>query len=193
MHAIPESDEALVQRLLPSHNPDRDDRARAWSECQSGLGDTAVMRFIRTINNTTENDEDILQDALLTAFQEVERGRYCQQAGVPFTAYVKGIARNKVREARRRQRGWVELEEAHPAPESIEPRHLEAFVERQEQAHLLQRSMEALPIDRRRVIERLLSGHSTAEVAGSLAISQDLVRQHKCRGLQLLRHLSSGI
>src|SRR5512144_2017194 len=103
MMVQPESDGALVRRLLPSSNPDPEDRATAWAEWHRRLGGQAVLSYIRAANNTAEPDEDILQDALMTAYVEVERGRYQQRAGIPFTAYVKGIARNKIREARRRR------------------------------------------------------------------------------------------
>ena len=69
------------------------------------IGAAAVLKFIRLNNYTRELDEDIFQEAMLTAYLEVERGHYIPREGIPFTAYVKGIARNKIREARRRERG----------------------------------------------------------------------------------------
>jgi hypothetical protein len=86
MRAQPESDEALVKRLLPSANPDPEDRARAWAEWHRRWGGEAVLKYVRLANNTPESDEDILQDAMLTAYVEVERGHYEHRAGIPFTA-----------------------------------------------------------------------------------------------------------
>jgi RNA polymerase sigma-70 factor (ECF subfamily) len=185
-----DSDEALVKRLLPSANPDPADRAHAWAEWHVQLGGPAVLKFIRTTNNTAELDEDILQDALITAYVEVERGRYEQRAGVPFTAYVKGIARNKIREARRRSRRWAPLEEVLYLAEDAAPRALERTLESREAQHALRAGLEQLPAPRRQVLQRYLAGDSLTEIASQMAITEALVRQHKHRGLRRLQQLS---
>jgi len=191
MMVLPDTDEALVKRLLPSLNPDPADRAHAWSEWHARLGSPSVLKFIRTANNTAEPDEDILQDALLTAYLEVERGRYEQRAGIPFTAYVKGIARNKIREARRRSRRWVTLDEVvlAPAAESV-PRALEHTLETREEQRALRRGLDQLPAQRRQVLQHYLRGETPTEIARQLAISEALVRQHKHRGLRRLQEMS---
>ncbi len=184
-----DSDEALVKRLLPSANPDAEDRAHAWAEWHVQLGGPAVLKFIRTTNNTAELDEDILQDALITAYVEVERGRYEQRAGVPFTAYVKGIARNKIREARRRTQRWglVPLEDVEFSLADAPYKQPEATYERhQRQAHFYQ-GLSSLPDGRKQVLERVVRGEGTAEIAEAMHISEDLVRQHKSRGLRTLK------
>jgi RNA polymerase sigma-70 factor (ECF subfamily) len=185
-----DSDEALVKRLLPSANPDPVDRAHAWAEWHVQLGGPAVLKFIRTANNTAELDEDILQDALITAYVEVERGRYEQRAGVPFTAYVKGIARNKIREARRRSRRWAPLDEVMYLAEDAAPRALERTLEKREAHHALAAGLEQLPAPRRQVLQRYLAGDSLTEIASQMAITEALVRQHKHRGLRRLQQLS---
>jgi len=192
MMVLPDTDEALVRRLLPSANPDPDDRAHAWAEWHARLGNPSVLKFIRTTNNTAEPDEDILQDSLFTAYLEVERGRYEHRAGVPFTAYVKGIARNKIREARRRSRRWVPIEDAPASLVSNDaaPRALEHQLEAQEEKHALRRGLEQLPAQRRQVLQRYLAGDTPTEIAHRLAISEALVRQHKHRGLRRLQALS---
>jgi RNA polymerase sigma factor (sigma-70 family) len=190
MWSRPEYDEALVSRLLPSLNPDRSDRAYAWTEWQRSIGEAALLKFIRLKNNTSEPDEDILQEAMLTAYLEVERGHYERRAEVPFTAYVKGIARNKIREARRRERRWASLDEVSDRPTAPELHQLETAVERQEQHEYLQKGLRVLPMQRRQVLEGILHGHSTTEIASKLAITEALVRQHKCRGLRALRQIS---
>lgn len=190
MWSQPESDEALELRLLPSTNPDQADRACAWAEWQLSVGEAALIKFIRMSNNTAEPDEDILQEAMLTAYLEVERGNYERRAGVPFTAYVKGIARNKIREARRRERNYTSLEEAGELAGDQVQRQLEVTIERQEQRETLYYCLRKLPWPRRQVLEGFINGRSTAEIAGELAISKELVRQHKCRGLRSLRQSS---
>ena len=186
----PESDEALVRRLLPSANPDPADRACAWADWQARLGGPAVLKFVRSSNNTAEPDEDIFQDAMLTAYVEVERGRYEHRAGIPFTAYVKGIARNKIREARRRGWRWAALEEASDVPADPAPRALEGAVERHEAQRALNQGLEKLPLQRRQVLQRYLAGDSLAEIAEQLEITEALVRQHKHRALERLQQLS---
>lgn len=189
MWSRPESDEALVRRLVPSLNPDRSDRAHAWAEWQLSIGEAAVLKFIRVKNNTAEPDEDILQDAMLAAYQEVERGRYEPRPGVPFTAYVKGIARNKIRAARRLERGWTALEDIAQLPVDEPQRQLEIAVERREQRQALHLGLASLPSQRRQVLERYICGASTTEIAAELAMTEELVRQHKCRGLRSLRQM----
>ena len=186
MMVQPESDEALVSRLLPSKNNSPEDRARAWAEWHMRRGGQAVLSYIRASNNTAEAHEDILQDAMMTAYVEVERGHYEHRAGIPFTAYVKGIARNKIREARRRTRHWEPLEEglhlrAEPA------RELETVYDRREERRALQRGLAQLPDRRRQVLEAILGGESLAEIATRLEMSEESVRQHKHRGLRRLQ------
>lgn len=189
MMVQPESDEALVRRLLPSANPDPQDRARAWTEWQARPrgGGPAVLKFVRSSNNTAELDEDILQDAMLTAYVEVERGHYEHRAGIPFTAYVKGIARNKIREARRRNRRWAALDEAADVPADPAPRALEGLVEGRQARQALRQGLEKLPPQRRQVLQHYLDGESLAEIARRLDITEALVRQHKHRALERLQ------
>jgi RNA polymerase sigma factor (sigma-70 family) len=186
----PDSDEALVYRLLPSTNPDPEDRARAWAEWHLHIGGPAVLKFIRTLNNTAEADDDILQDAMMTAYVEVERGHYERRAGIPFTAYVKGIARNKIREARRRTRHWEAFDDSLFAPELTGARELESSFDHQEQRRALRRGLLRLPQRRRLVLEGYLSGESLAEIAIRLQMTEATVRQHKHRGLRRLQELS---
>jgi RNA polymerase sigma factor (sigma-70 family) len=185
MWSRPEIDEALIRQILPSSNPDRHARASAWAEWQATVGDAALRKFIQANNYTAEPDEDILQETMLTAYLEVERGSYQLRTGIPFTAYVKGIARNKIREARRRQVIWLPLEEIH-LPMGVQ-RQLEIQMEYREEHRTLHRGLEHLTVLRRQVLEGVLNGESTAEIAAGLAMSKDLVRQHKSRALRSLR------
>src|SRR5512146_1838699 len=110
-NAFPGAQEELLQRILPGQNNDRQDRARAWAEWQVSFGDNILGRYVRAHNTTREADDDIIQDALITAYLSVERGSFQPRDGVPFTAYVVGIARNKIREARRRERHHAGLDD----------------------------------------------------------------------------------
>ena len=186
MNAL-ESDEILVQRLLPNRNSDRSDRAMAWKEWHDAKGLPNVLAFIRAKNDTPEPDMDIFQEALITAYMQVERGNYQPRAGVSFAAYVKGIARNKIREARRRTWRVISMPadfEQLAGSDGMQP---EVTVERQEQQAVLLSGLSMLSSSRRRVIEAYLQGHTTAEIARRLGMSEELVRQHKSRGLRGLR------
>ncbi len=193
----PVSDEALIDRMLPDRNADRQDRERAWAEWQASVGEHVLARYVGAHNHTLEADDDIIQDALITAYLGVERGLYRPRDGVPFAAYVIGIARNKIREAWRRDRHRADLgdeqEELGFHQAETTSRQLETTVERREERDLLRGGLQQLSDARRKVIEHYLSGASTGEIAERMAISEDLVRQHKCRGLRSLqRHLGGG-
>lgn len=190
MFSRPESDEALMKRLLPGTNHNQADRAQAWAEWHS-LGEALLAGFIRVHNNTTEPDDDLLQETLLTAFLGVERGQYQPREGVPFTAYVKGIARNKIREARRRSRPQVSLDEIYPKRDGELPRQPEEALERHEQHADVRAGLQQLSGARRQVMLRFLNGESTEAIAQQLALSEALVRQHKCRGLRKLKQQCS--
>jgi RNA polymerase sigma factor (sigma-70 family) len=185
--ARPESDEILVQRLLPRTNSDPQDRATAWGEWYVRQGKPYVLAFIRAKNDTTEPDMDILHEAMMTAYAQVERGRYKARAGVPFAAYVKGIAQNKIREARRRARRFISLQDLPEYLAASDQLQVEFVVERHEQQSFLRTGLSGLSQRRRRVLEGYLGGHSTSEIAHALGMSEELVRQHKSRGLRVLR------
>jgi len=189
VNARPESNTVLVERLLPGANSDAQDRAAAWGEWYANGGGSSVMAFIRTQNHTPEPDADILQEAVITAYAEVERGRYEPRDGVPFAAYVKGIARNKIREARRRAQRLVPLDDAAEYEDNgAQP---EVIADRQEQRDSLRTGLSHLPPDRRWVLESYLSGHGTTEIAEAMGMSKESVRQHKSRGLRSLRQMTA--
>ena len=188
------SDRTLVERLLPSRNANPQDRADAWAEWYAQVGERAVLGFVRAKNDTNEHDMDIVQEAMTIAYVEVERGRYEPRVGVPFAAYVKGIAHNKIREARRRCRRYVLVEDVseHAVTCGLEPSsgpRPEAIVVRREQAASLRAGLSRLTPCRRQVLEGYLGGRSTTEIAHTLGMSEAAVRQHKSRGVRSLRQM----
>lgn len=191
MFSRPESDEALIKRLLPSTNQDPYERARAWDEWHS-LGEARLAGYIHIHNNTIETDEDLMQETLLTAYLGVERGQYQPREGVPFSAYVKGIARNKIREARRRTRPQVSLDDVQPKVEADLQRQPEQELEWLEQQNQVRDGLKQLSTARRQVLMRFLKGESTEAIAEQMSLSEALVRQHKCRGLRTLKQQCSG-
>jgi RNA polymerase sigma factor (sigma-70 family) len=185
MHA----EAVLVSRLLPGVNRDPADRVAAWNEWVERVGAASVLAFVRTKNDTAEPDMDILQEAMTIAYVEVERGNYEPRPGVPFAAYVKGIARNKIREARRRRRRWLPLSEVAEWRLPVTVEDVGARLERREEAVRLWASMARLPNLRRQVLERYLRGQTTGQIARALEMSEAAVRQHKSRALRSLRAL----
>ncbi len=184
------NEEALIRRILPAINPCREERAAAWREWQEGRGGSTLLRFIRLKNCSNEPDEDIYQDALAIAFQEVERGRYQPQAGVPFTAYLKGIARNKIRAALRKggRWSWVALDDVSYALADA-TNHPERAFERSQQRKQFYDGIAQLSPGRQQVLARIIRGERTSEIAAAMQISEDLVRQHKSRSLRKLREI----
>ncbi len=186
MEAIAHSDKVLVRQMLPEEDGDHAACAQAWETWYATVGAASVLAFVRVENNSAEPDADIVQEAMVTAYTEMQRGRYEMRAGIPLTAYVKGIARNKIREARRRMRRTVPLDDV-PEHEAKSHEQPEGVVERHERREALLAGLEALPTLRKRVLAAYLQGQSTAEIAAALGISEALVRQHKHRGLRALQ------
>lgn len=181
------SNEVLVERLLPAVNDNPQDRAMAWEEWYASVGVSSVMAFVRVTNDTATPDDDIVHDAIATAYEQVEGGRYEPRLDIPFTAYVKGIARNKIREARRQSWRCVALDDAPPALFESDRPGLEALIEHREQMMALRDGLAHLPPLRRLVLEDYLQGHSTDEIARASGMSEEAVRQHKSRALRQMQ------
>ncbi|NJO85252.1 MAG: hypothetical protein HC828_22585, partial [Blastochloris sp.] len=143
MHNASSSAQAIVQRLLPTHNGDAADRGRAWNEWLLLGGSEPVLRFIRWTNSTHADDDEILQETLILAYVKVEKGAY-QDRDVPFTAFLKKIAWYKIMEASRRYAGEVQLDEdvhEYLAEEHHDQEHVEYWKERE----ALRQAMAKLP------------------------------------------------
>lgn len=173
----------VVKRLLPTSNPDREDRASAWNQWIGSGGAEPVRKFIRWSNGTDMDDDEILQDALITAYIKVEGGEY-QLRDVPFTAYVKKIAWYKIMEAARRHAGQLPLDDAVEVPEEQNRTEHVDFWREYEALHT---ALAELPPRRSRVIMLYENGYSTSEIAAQLAIKEELVRKEKSLGLRQLR------
>jgi RNA polymerase sigma factor (sigma-70 family) len=151
-----------------------------------------VRRFIRWSNGTSTDDEEILQDALITAYLKVERGDY-EYRQVPFTAFVKKIAWYKILEAARQYPRHVTLDDVIEYADDDEG----AITERVEfwrEYEALKYALSELPARRSKVLLLYENGYSTAEIAEHLSIREDLVRKEKSLGLRQLRdHMSLAI
>jgi RNA polymerase sigma factor (sigma-70 family) len=177
-----------VMRLLPACNPNEADRAQGWQTLWEPVT-RAVLRYIQLKNYTSTDDQDILADTMAITYAEVERGHYTPRAGVPFTAYVRGIARNIILEAYRRERRVTALDEeddTHSLPDTAAV-EMEIYIERHEQRDAVRRHLQSLPARRRQVLLMCSEGHDTARIAHELGIREDLVRQEKSRGIRELK------
>ncbi len=173
----------LTRRFLPCHNPNREDRAMAWNQWLADGGADPVLRFIRWRNGSSADDDEILQDAIITAYLKVERGEY-EVRDVPFTAFVKKIAWYKIMEAARRGAGHVSLDFVAEQADDHNPTEQVEFWREHE---ALKSALQDLPPRRSRVLLLYENGYSTSEIAEQLRIKEELVRKEKSLGLRQLR------
>jgi DNA-directed RNA polymerase specialized sigma24 family protein len=181
--------DGMICRLLPASNPDACDRRRAWDEWLLQGGAEPVLRFIRFSNGTREDDDEILQETLQTGFEKVEGGQY-EDRSLPFTAFLKGIARYKILEAARRGQRERPLEQADDSPAG-ETQKARERADLWKERECLRGALAALPA--RRALVLLLGewGYDTHEIAALLRIRADLVRKEKSLALRHLRvHLA---
>ncbi len=173
-----------IRRLIPRLNPSREDRALAWNQWWSAGGAEPVRKFIRWSNGTSTDDEEILQETLVTAYLKVERGAY-EHRDVPFTAFLKKIAWYKILEASRRYAHQVPLDDVE---EVVEADNFTAEqVERWKEYEALQAALTTLPNRRSNILLLYEDGYTTAEIADQLRIREELVRKEKSLGLKQLR------
>ncbi|MDX2159812.1 MAG: sigma-70 family RNA polymerase sigma factor [bacterium] len=175
---------ADVRRLMPSFTPNPSDRVHAWNEWLGRGGSEPVLKFIRWSNGTNADDDEILQETLLTAYMKVECGQF-EDRSVPFTAFLKKIAWYKIMEASRRDAGSVSLDDVGEfvTEDSGESERAEYWREHE----ALQAALVKLPPRRSRIILLYENGYTTAEIAESLGIREELVRKEKSLGLRQLR------
>jgi RNA polymerase sigma factor (sigma-70 family) len=185
----PESDEALVLRLLPITNGSLADRNAAWAELDSAYRE-GLRRYIRQWMSSDAEVEEIYQDTLITAFMNVENGSFTY-TGVPFLAYLKAIARNKVLAERRRTGRWVELDDDLATPGGDERQQPEILVESREEQDEVMAAIGQLSSKTRRVILGVMQGKQNSEMAQEFAMTEEAVRQHKSRGVRSLQQLVS--
>jgi RNA polymerase sigma factor (sigma-70 family) len=173
-----------ITRLLPRINPDAQDRALAWNQWLSNGGAEPVHKFIRWSNGSGTDDDEIFQDAIITAYLKVERGEY-EYRDVPFTAFVKKIAWYKILEAARGNRSTVSLEDvAEQFDEDVGDTERVEFWREYDALH---HALRQLPPRRSRVLLLYENGYTTSEIAEQLAIKEELVRKEKSLGLRQLK------
>ncbi|MCC6612460.1 MAG: sigma-70 family RNA polymerase sigma factor [Anaerolineae bacterium] len=177
--------EPLVRRLLPAHNPDPAERAHAWNDWIAAGGCTPLCKFIRWANGTSAEDDEILQETLITAYIKVEQGAYTPR-DVPFSAFLKTIARFKILEAARRHGKHVSLD-ALPDDLFADESSSHDAADTWKEQEALQTALRKLPPRRSHIVIMYERGYTTAEIATQLGIGEALVRKEKSLGLRQLR------
>jgi RNA polymerase sigma factor (sigma-70 family) len=127
--------------------------------------------------------EDVAQEAFVAAWRDLDRLRDAEQIG----SWVAGIARNlaasAARTRARRERAFGDAGTEVPAPPTPRDEALE-----REDRELLQRALADIPdVQREALVLFYLEGRSIAQIARTLAISDDAVKQRLSRGRGALR------
>ena len=177
--------EPLVRRLLPAQNPDPAARAHAWNDWIAAGGCVPLCKFIRWAIGTTVEDDEILQETLITAYVKVEQGAYTPR-DVPFSAFLKSIARFKILEAARRHGRHVSFD-ALPDDLLADESSPHDAADTWKEQEALQTALRTLPPRRSHIVILYEHGYTTAEIASQLGIGEALVRKEKSLGLRQLR------
>lgn len=186
MHNYFHPTDVLVKRMLPAYNADWRDRSQAWHDFIDQGGCDRVREFIRQKNYVGLDEDDILQETLITAYLKVEGGQY-QDRDLAFSGFLKKIAGYKLLEA---LRGWhnrsaLPLEDYAEVLGEVPSEHERTDIYLESEA--LDRALKAMPPRRRQIIAFYQSGYETDEIADQLGIREDLVRKEKSLGLRALR------
>jgi RNA polymerase sigma-70 factor, ECF subfamily len=182
MHFSPESDEVLVKRLIPGQSGNLADRDQAWADLDANCRE-ALRRFIRQWMPSEAEAEEIYQDTLITAFCNLQQGRYVYE-GKPIVAYLKAIARYKILAERRRMNRWVELDDDLFSDDRQRP---ESMVESRQEWDAVLEAIDGLPDKQRRVILGLAAGKDHSELADEFDMTEEAIRQNKSRGLRAVQ------
>jgi RNA polymerase sigma-70 factor (ECF subfamily) len=147
-----------------------------------------VYNFCLSHTRDVPTAEDLASDVMLKMVESI--GRY-RPSGVPFSAWVFRIARNKLidqhRHGKRRRR--VPLSESLVTPKAGP----EVLVERANEDRALYRALNELrPSERDVIILRFIAGLDTRSVASLVGRTQSAVKSLQHRGLKALRRQLSS-
>lgn len=148
-----------------------------------------IFRYVLARTVDPHAAEDVTQEVMVTMTQALPR--YVEQ-GRPFTAWVFGIAANKLSESRRavqrRREAPVAAVPDRTAEQSEQPEHV---VVRLETAAQVARLLETLPARQAEILRlRVAAGLSAEETAAVLDMTPGAVRVAQHRALARLRDLA---
>lgn len=146
-----------------------------------------LLAFIHRLVNDNSVVEDIGQEVFLNTYKSLHR--FDEQAGVPFSAWLFIIARNRVLSELRKKgrRSMIGLEMLTDSPDE-RPTALEQMTNN-EQLQALQDSLAQLPEPYRNTILKSLQGDSIAEIARLEGISTGTVKSRISRAKTKLKQL----
>lgn len=129
----------------------------------------AVIRFVQSRIDHTQDVQDISQDIWLTVYQHLKTLKKPDQFG----SWMFAIAKNKCRSYYKRQRTSVELSESHAEVEHPDDEHL-----RRVNRRLIVDAVSSLShILRRTVTLYYVAGYTTGEVSNSLNVPVGTVKR----------------
>ena len=124
--------------------------------------------------------EDVAQEAFVAAWRDLDRLRDGSRVGPWVAGIARNLAANAVRTRVRREQIELEPPAATPTPE-------DAAREREDR-ELLQRALAELPdAHRETLVLYYLEGQSIAAIAGSLGVTEDVVKQRLSRARRAVR------
>jgi len=150
---------------------------------------SAVVAFCRNATGSADTAADLTAEVFAAALSAAPRYRPEQDSAI---AWLRGIARNKLLDSRRR--GRVEdatrrkLGMASLAIEDDDLRRVEELAAVGQVARSLSAVVEHLPADERTAIQaRVVDERAYEEIAAELRCSESVVRQRVSRGLARVR------
>jgi RNA polymerase sigma-70 factor (ECF subfamily) len=137
-----------------------------------------------------EASRDLLHDALIGILKAVRQGELREAGKLP--AFVASVARN-IAHTHLRGRARARLSQPIQEDDLAAPGHGAAFEAAERQA-LVQQALLQLDATDRAILTRILSeGQKLADIARSLGMSQEAVRQRKSRALKKITEIVKGL
>jgi RNA polymerase sigma-70 factor (ECF subfamily) len=145
-----------------------------------------VFRTVRSIARCDAEAEDVAQDAWLAAYQHLDQF----EGKAAFSTWVSRIAIRIAAARTRQQLRFSGLDDFGDLPVQPEAEDPASTLQRRELASLLERALDALPVEYRIVLMlRDVEQRSTQETAESLGLSEENVRVRLHRSRAALRAL----
>lgn len=173
-HAVCTCDQCLLSQLLSALPGERRQGWHAWHQRDAPALFAYIDRRCRLFH-CVEHSEDILQDCFLIAFRNIAQGAYLD-CGKGLLAYIAGIARNRLRELRRRQRReWPSSSEFEAVGDGSLDLDSRLYVS--EAIQLVREGCTLRPRLHQQVVAGIYSqGKSSGELAAELGIKAGHVR-----------------
>jgi RNA polymerase sigma factor (sigma-70 family) len=163
-----------------------------------GWWDVKGERLIRRrVERKTPRDvwDDLCQEVWIALLEAVRDGRYRTREGKSFDAYAMQTVNNLIAdywtEVERDDRYWTSLDEDDTPQRLLQDDAQNTFlmVVDREQREAVLYALAQLSDNRRAIIERVLIGQRTREIAQALEMTENAVRQQHRRAIIQLRYI----